>query len=245
MAESGQTGGAGWKEAAEMASVPLYGTGLAEEVREGWPEGAGEGPGKEVLQAVGTAMERYLGEQGLGRGEVPGEYVERLLYRALRSVGEDGAAGRRAKWAFPGEKEKPAVDPDYWPGPVPLETWRLFEERIVRPMRGRTADGRKMWILDFHCWKRPEEGWMELTLLPGIRAILERLSWGWDPDGAGVLGLRGLAGGETDAGVEAESIRRFCAEVLARVGKERGWGMVPDVVRLDPPAARGKGRRRG
>ncbi|MBP5788536.1 MAG: hypothetical protein J6Y19_12080, partial [Kiritimatiellae bacterium] len=71
----------GLKAAAETESVPLYGTGLAEEVREGWPGEAGEGPGNEVLQAVGTAMERYLEEQGLRKGNAPEGYVDRLLYR--------------------------------------------------------------------------------------------------------------------------------------------------------------------
>lgn len=236
----------GLKAAAETESVPLYGTGLAEEVREGWPGEAGEGPGKEVLQAVGTAMERYLEEQGLRKGNAPEGYVDRLLYRSLRSVGEDTAAGRWARWAFPGEKEKPAVDPEFWPGPVPVEVWRLFESRVVRPLRSRTADGRRMWIFDFQCWRGEEEGWMELTLLPGVRAILEQLAWGWDPSGDGVLGLRGLQGGAAEAGrkrrrrggarSEAERIRRFCEDVLERVAKERGWGGRPDVVFTEPGA---------
>ena len=253
MAADGQQRGEGeerLRAAAETASVPLYGTGLAEEVREGWPGESGEGPGKEVLQAVGTAMERYLEEQGLRKGNAPEGYVDRLLYRSLRSVGEDAAAGRWARWAFPGEKEKPAVDPEYWPGPVPLEVWRLFESRVVRPLRSRTADGRRMWIFDFRCWRGEEEGWMELTLLPGLRAILEQLAWGWDPTGAGVLGLRGMptegrrrghGGVETSA---AERIRRFCEDVLDRVAKERGWAGRPDVVFTEPgTAGGGKGRR--
>ncbi len=244
--------GEGLREAAEMASVPLYGTGVAESVREGWPGEAGEGPGKEVLQAVGTAMERYLEEQGLRKGNAPERYVDRLLYRSLRSVGEDGAAGRWARWAFPGEKGRPAVDPEFWPGPVPVEVWRLFESRVVRPLRSRTADGRRMWIFDFQCWQQEEE-WLELTLLPGVRSILEQLAWGWDPSGSGVLGLRGVPGGAGETGwkrkgriVErsaAERIRRYCEDVLERVAKERGWAGRPDVVFAESGTGGEKGRR--
>ena len=34
------------------------------------------------------------------------------------------------------------------------------------------------------------------------------------------------------------------AEVLARVGKERGWETAPDVVQLDPTAGKGQGKRK-
>ena len=105
-------------------------------------------------------------------------------------------------------------------------------------------------LLDFRRLRREQAGWMEITLLPGLRALLEQLAPAWDDSsGAGLLGLRGLyAAGfaptprrkkkahSPSAPLDAPGLRAYCLRVLGHLQTARGWSRAPDVIYLDFPA---------
>jgi hypothetical protein len=122
----------------------------------------------------------------------------------------------------------------------------------VRPARTITAAGRILWTLDFRRLRREQAGWLEITLLPGIRALLEQLAPAWDDSyGAGLLGLRGLyAAGFAPtprrrrkklksnsryAPLDANAIRAYCLRVFAHLQTARIWKHTPEVLYLDFP----------
>ncbi len=108
-----------------------------------------------------------------------------------------------------------------------------------------------MWTLDFRRLRKEQAGWLEITLLPGLRALLEQLAPAWDDfSGAGLLGLRGLyAAGFAPtprrrkkakrhsryAPLDAPAIRAFCLRVLTHLQTARGWLRTPSVLYLDFP----------
>ena len=201
-----------------------------------------------IAEAVSAAVVAYLADQRLSP-PLPDDYLHLLIYRALRSLNQPDAAGRWAAAHLPGVAV-PVFDPDVWPGPVPLLVWQLFASRLVRPARTVTAEGRILWTLDFRRLRKEQAGWLEITLLPGLRALLEQLAPAWDDSsGAGLLGLRGLyAAGfaptprrrktkahSAYAPLDAPAIRAFCLRVLAHFQHARGWTRTPDVLYLDFP----------
>ena len=144
-----------------------------------------------IAEAVAAAVVAYLADQRLAP-PLPDDYLHLLIYRALRSLNQPDAARRWAAAHLPGI-DVPVFDPAVWPGPVPLLVWQLFASRLVRPARTVTAEGRILWTLDFRRLRKEQAGWLEITLLPGLRALLEQLAPAWDESaGAGLLGLRGL-----------------------------------------------------
>ena len=202
-----------------------------------------------VAEAVSAAVVAYLADQRLAP-PLPDDYLHLLIYRALRSLNQPDAARRWAGAHLPGV-DVPVFDPDVWPGPVPLLVWQLFASRLVRPARTVTAEGRILWTLDFRRLRKEQAGWLEITLLPGLRALLEQLAPAWDDSsGAGLLGLRGLyAAGfaptprrrkpkarSAYAPLDAPAIRAFCLRVLAHFQHARGWHHAPDVLYLDFPS---------
>ena len=195
-----------------------------------------------VAEAVSAAAVAYLADQRLAP-PLPDDYLHLLIYRALRFLNQRDAAH------LPGV-DLPVFDPDVWPGPVPLLVWQLFASRLVRPARTITAEGRILWTLDFRRLRKEQAGWLEITLLPGLRALLEQLAPAWDDSsGAGLLGLRGLyAAGfaptprrrktkahSAYAPLDAPALRAFCLRVLAHFQHARGWTRTPDVLYLDFP----------
>jgi hypothetical protein len=142
----------------------------------------------------------------------------------------------------------PVFDPDVWPGPVPLLVWQLFASRLVHPARTVTAEGRILWTRDFRRLRKEPAGWLEITLLPGLRALLEQLAPAWDDSaGAGLLGLRGLyaAGSPPRPAAQNESpLRhtrprcarppRLCLRVLAHL-RTPAAGPAPPRLELDFP----------
>lgn len=206
----------------------------------------------EVAEAVSAAVVAYLAEQHLFP-PLPDDYLHLLIYRALRSLHQESAAHAWAAAQLPGI-DVPVFDPDVWPGPVPLLVWQLFASRLVRPARTVTAEGRILWTLDFRRLRKEQAGWLEITLLPGLRALLEQLAPAWDDSsGAGLLGLRGLyAAGfaptprrhrktksrSSFAPLDASALRAFCLRVLAHLQTARGWTRAPDVLYLDFPSRR-------
>ena len=201
-----------------------------------------------VAEAVSAAVVAYLADQRLAP-PLPDDYLHLLIYRALRSLNQRDDAGRWAAAHLPG-LDVPVFDPDVWPGPVPLLVWQLFASRLVHPARTVTAEGRILWTLDFRRLRKEQAGWLEITLLPGLRALLEQLAPAWDESaGAGLLGLRGLyAAGfaptprrrktkahSAYAPLDAPAIRAFCLRVLAHFQHARGWTRTPDVLYLDFP----------
>ena len=201
-----------------------------------------------VAEAVSAAAVAYLADQRLAP-PLPDDYLHLLIYRALRFLNQRDAAGRWAAAHLPG-LDVPVFDPDVWPGPVPLLVWQLFASRLVRPARTITAEGRILWTLDFRRLRKEQAGWLEITLLPGLRALLEQLAPAWDDSsGAGLLGLRGLyAAGfaptprrrktkahSAYAPLDAPALRAFCLRVLAHFQHARGWTRTPDVLYLDFP----------
>lgn len=202
-----------------------------------------------AAEAVSAAVTAYLADQRLAT-PLPDDYLHLLIYRALRTLNQNDAARAWAAAHLPGP-EAPVFDPDLWPGPVPLLVWQLFASRLVRPARTLTAEGKILWTLDFRRLRREEAGWLEITLLPGLRALIEQLAPAWDDaSGAGLLGLRGLyAAGFAPtprrrkkakahsryAPLDAPAIRTFCLRVLARLQTARGWTRTPDVLYLDFP----------
>ena len=201
-----------------------------------------------VAEAVSAAAVAYLADQRLAP-PLPDDYLHLLIYRALRSLNQPDAARRWAAAHLPGV-DVPVFDPDVWPGPVPLLVWQLFASRLVRPARTVTAEGRILWTLDFRRLRKEQAGWLEITLLPGLRALLEQLAPAWDDSsGAGLLGLRGLyAAGfaptprrrktkahSAYAPLDAPALRAFCLRVLAHFQHARGWTRTPDVLYLDFP----------
>ncbi len=202
-----------------------------------------------AAEAVSAAVTAYLADQRLAP-PLPDDYLHLLIYRALRTLNQNDAARAWAAAHLPGP-EAPVFDPDLWPGPVPLLVWQLFASRLVRPARTLTAEGKILWTLDFRRLRREEAGWLEITLLPGLRALIEQLAPAWDDaSGAGLLGLRGLyAAGFAPtprrrkkakahsryAPLDAPAIRTFCLRVLARLQTARGWTRTPDVLYLDFP----------
>ena len=202
-----------------------------------------------VAEAVSAAAVAYLADQRLAP-PLPDDYLHLLIYRALRSLRQPDAARRWAAAHLPGV-DVPVFDPDVWPGPVPLLVWQLFASRLVRPARTVTAEGRILWTLDFRRLRKEQAGWLEITLLPGLRALLEQLAPAWDDSsGAGLLGLRGLyAAGfaptprrrkpksrSAYAPLDAPALRAFCLRVLAHLQNARGWTRTPDVLYLDFPS---------
>lgn len=204
-----------------------------------------------IAEAVAAATVAYLADQRLSP-PLPDDYLHLLIYRALRSLNQTDAARRWAAAHLPGI-DVPVFDPDVWPGPVPLLVWQLFASRLVRPARTVTAEGRILWTLDFRRLRKEQAGWLEITLLPGLRALLEQLAPAWDDSsGAGLLGLRGLyAAGfaptprrrkpkahSAYAPLDAPALRAFCLRVLAHLQHARGWRQTPDVLYLDFPSRR-------
>lgn len=204
-----------------------------------------------AAEAVTAAVSAYLADQRLAP-PLPDDYLHLLIYRALRSLNQRDAARHWAAAHLPGI-DLPVFDPDVWPGPVPLLVWQLFASRLVRPARTLTAEGRILWTLDFRRLRQEQAGWLEITLLPGLRALLEQLAPAWDDSsGAGLLGLRGLyAAGfaptprrrktkarSAYAPLDAPALRAFCLRVLAHLQHARGWRHTPDVLYLDFPSRR-------
>ena len=203
-----------------------------------------------AAEAVSAAVVAYLADQRLAP-PLPDDYLHLLIYRALRTLHQDSAARAWAAAHLPGV-DLPVFDPDVWPGPVPLLVWQLFASRLVRPARTVTAAGKILWTLDFRRLRKEQAGWLEITLLPGLRALLEQLAPAWDEfSGAGLLGLRGLyaAGFAPTPGrrrkkskshsayapLDAPALRAFCLRVLAHLQAARGWTRTPDVLYLDFP----------
>ena len=205
-----------------------------------------------VAEAVSAAVTAYLADQRLAP-PLPDDYLHLLIYRALRTLNQNEAARAWAAAHLPGV-DLPVFDPAVWPGPVPLLVWQLFASRLVRPARTLTAEGSILWTLDFRRLRQEQAGWLEITLLPGLRALLEQLAPAWDESsGAGLLGLRGLyAAGfaptprrrkkqkshSAFAPLDASALRTFCLRVLAHLQAARGWARTPDVLYLDFPSRR-------
>ena len=203
-----------------------------------------------AAEAVTTAVVQFLADQRLAP-PLPDDYLHLLVYRALRALRQDAAARAWAAAHLPGP-DLPVFDPDVWPGPVPLLVWQLFASRLVRPARTLTAEGKILWTLDFRRLRQEQAGWLEITLLPGLRALLEQLAPAWDDtSGAGLLGLRGLyAAGfaptprrkrtkrSAYAPLDAPALRAFCLRVLSRLQPARGWSRTPEVLYLDLPPIR-------
>jgi len=232
MAADGGAGAIGFP-ADDGAVVPLYGGGAwAAETRRrlGAVLGGGE---TEARRALAGAVERFLREEGIDRRPLPDAYLDLLVFRGLRAAGQDDDARRWAAARLPARNGPEPFDPDVWPGPVPLVVWELFASGMVRPFRTLAADGRLAWILDFRRMGPGEAGWMDLTLFPGLRRMLEILAPAWDPGGGrGTLGLRGL--GESGlARKDAEAVGRHCGAVLARLAAARGWKRTPEIVWMD------------
>lgn len=232
MAADGEAGAIRFP-ADDGAVVPLYGGGAwAAEARRRLGEVLGDGDA-EARRALAGAVERFLREEGIDRRPLPDEYVDLLLYRGLKAAGQDGAARRWAAARLPAKNGPEPFDPDVWPGPVPLVVWELFASGMVRPLRSLAADGRLAWILDFRRMGPGEAGWMDLTLFPGLRRMLEVLAPAWDAGGGrGTLGLRGL-GASGLSRADAEAVGRHCAAVLARLAPVRGWERTPEIVWMD------------
>jgi hypothetical protein len=203
-----------------------------------------------LAEAVSSAVIAYLAEQRLAP-PLPDDYLHLLIYRALRTLNQNDAARQWAAAHLPGI-DLPVFDPDVWPGPVPLIVWQLFASRLVRPARTLTAEGRILWTLDFRRLRREQAGWLEITLLPGLRVLLEQLAPAWDDfSGAGLLGLRGLyAAGFAPtparrrkksksnslyAPLDATAIRAYCLRVFANLQTARAWQHAPEVLYLDFP----------
>ena len=231
--------------------IPIPSSDDVRAVLRGHLEGLLRGPDLDlaVAEAVAAAAVAYLADQRLAP-PLPDDYLHLLIYRALRSLNQPDAARRWAAAHLPGV-DVPVFDPDVWPGPVPLLVWQLFASRLVRPARTVTAEGRILWTLDFRRLRKEQAGWLEITLLPGLRALLEQLAPAWDDSsGAGLLGLRGLyAAGfaptprrrkpkarSAYAPLDAPAIRAFCLRVLAHFQHARGWHHAPDVLYLDFPS---------
>lgn len=203
-----------------------------------------------AAEAVSAAVTVYLADQHLAP-PLPDDYLHLMIYRALRTLHQDEAAARWVEEHLPGQEPLPVFDPDIWPGPVPLLVWQLFASRLVRPARTLTAEGKILWTLDFRRIHQEQAGWLEITLLPGLRALLEQLAPAWDDtSGAGLLGLRGLyAVGFAPTPrrrtknrprsryvpLDAPAIRTFCLRVFANLQPVRGWRHTPDVLYLDFP----------
>lgn len=204
-----------------------------------------------AAEAVSSAVTAYLADQHLAP-PLPDDYLHLLIYRTLRTLNQNDAARSWAAAHLPDTSGQPPVfDPDIWPGPVPLLVWQLFASRLVRPARTLTAEGKILWTLDFRRLRREEAGWLEITLLPGLRALIEQLAPAWDDtSGAGLLGLRGLyAAGFAPtprrrkkakrhsryAPLDAPAIRAFCLRVLTHLQTARGWLRTPSVLYLDFP----------
>ena len=138
-----------------------------------------------AAEAVSAAVTVYLADQHLAP-PLPDDYLHLMIYRALRTLHQDEAAARWVEEHLPGQEPLPVFDPDIWPGPVPLLVWQLFASRLVRPARTLTAEGKILWTLDFRRIHQEQAGWLEITLLPGLRALLEQLAPAWDDtSGAG------------------------------------------------------------
>jgi len=203
-----------------------------------------------AAEAVTAAVSQYLADQRLSP-PLPDDYLHMMIYRALRTLHQDEAATQWANDHLPSQEPLPVFDPEIWPGPVPLLVWQLFASRLVRPARTITVEGKILWTLDFRRLRREQAGWLEITLLPGLRALLEQLSPAWDDtSGSGLLGLRGLytAGFAPTprrrrktkshshyAPLDASAIRTFCLRVFANLQTARHWKHSPEVLYLDFP----------
>ncbi len=207
-----------------------------------------------AAEAVTSAVAQYLADQHLCT-PLPDDYLHMMIFRALRSLHQEDAAAQWAIDHLATHGPLPVFDPEIWPGPVPLLVWQLFASRLVRPARTITAEGNILWTLDFRRLRQEEAGWMEITLLPGLRALLEQLAPAWDDtSGRGLLGLRGLyavgfaptprrrrraKSHSRYAPLDAPAIRTFCLRVFANLQTARAWHHTPDVLYLDFPTRHG------
>ena len=200
-----------------------------------------------AAEAVTAAVVQYLADQLLSP-PLPDDYLHMMIFRALRTLHQDEAATQWAADHLPDSGPLPVFDPEIWPGPVPLLVWQLFASGLVRPARTVTAEGKILWTLDFRRLRQEEAGWLEITLLPGLRALLEQLAPAWDDtSGMGLLGLRGLVAAgfaptprrrkskshSQYAPLDTTAIRTFCLRVFANLQTQRGWKRTPDVLYLD------------
>jgi len=178
-----------------------------------------------------------------------------LTSLALWGVGEDRAARRvldRRSHGGPraGEQFLSALSPA---GRSPSIRAALASG-LVKPSCWVTQSGEVMWTLDLMRLRAEPSDVYELTFLPGIRQLLVNLAGLWDgAGGAGLLGLRGLAGqairlngGASRAARRrtgrkrtrrhrpaVEPLRRYVEDVMAGLAARRGWARTPRLVLLD------------
>lgn len=231
--------------AVPLHAPPPVADWLASRLRDALPPQPASAP--DLPREIAASVARFLLAQDIADAPLPPAYLDLLAFRALCAAGERPAALRYAQGRLPADADTPIpFDPEVWPGPVPLSIWSLFDQRLVRPLRSRADDGRILWMLDFRRLRPSDAGWLELTLLPGLRTLLEQIAPAFDPDGRGVLGLRGLyATGfapsapsrrRRPAPLAAPDIRAFCLRILSRQALLRRWPARPDVIYLDAPS---------
>lgn len=201
-----------------------------------------------LVRAVSDSVVLFLRSQSLSL-PLPDDYLNLLVCRALASLSEPEAARAFAarlssNARAPDFGDLPLFDPSLWPGPVPYPLWCLFASRLVRPTRSLTRSGLILWTLDFQRMACDPAGWMELSLFPALRQLLERIADAWDPSsGRGVLALRGLGAAgfparpdKSTTAPSAPSVRDFLSRVLEHLQTARAWTHRPEIVSLDFPA---------
>ena len=153
------------------------------------------------------------------------EYVAFLVSRALRAVGEHGAAE-----AFGSDRPSHAVQTAAQFREVPPTLWNVFASRLVRPTRWLVDGEQVIWVLDLSRFRTDADFGLDLAFHQAIRSILEAVAEIWDQTaGSGILGLRGIA----KSGRAAAEVQTLCRDLLDRIASERRWQISPRVVSLD------------
>ncbi|MBN1558140.1 MAG: hypothetical protein JW951_08340 [Lentisphaerae bacterium] len=169
----------------------------------------------DAVEDLARAVEAYLAEGHAGEF-VDSRYLVLLACRALSAVGEDRAARRLL----------------------------LYGTGLVLPSEWEVTGGKAVWVLDLRQITVRAEERLELVLFNCLSGVLGSIAEIWDASrGRGVLGLRHvsgaaqalLGGGSAPGKVRelAREIKTLCALKLSRIGDERGWTHVPEILDLD------------
>jgi hypothetical protein len=167
------------------------------------------------VKELAHAVEHFLQEHGNGEF-VDSRYLLLLTSQALASVG-DAEVGRRLF---------------------------LFGSGMVRPAEWEVRGRETVWALDLRQMTVRDDACIELLFFNGLRIVLDSIAEVWDAfEGRGVLGLRhvcsvasdllGRGSSKKEVARLSDEIRDLCRRRLERIGSERGWAAVPEVMNLD------------
>lgn len=116
-----------------------------------------------------------------------------------------------------------------------------FSLGVIRPADWAGAQLDRMWTLDFDRLSLSDAERHEMMLYRSIRAIIDNMYMFWDAtEGEGVLGLKGLASMNVEAGVRrkqtltsTDDLLDYITDLFLQQKSSRDWKAVPSLLNLD------------